>query len=82
MKTLFKKLLRGIKKICQAIGRAFIFIVLKIIDQRVQERLDAIDKVKTKVKYFNPTITEGFFGKKVTWTMRDKPLTDDEMNNL
>ena len=40
------------------------------------------NQVKKKLKYFNPTIHEGIFGKTVTWTGREKPLTDEELKNL
>lgn len=32
-----------------------------------------------KVKYFKPTIIESFWGTKIIWEEREKPLTDSEM---
>jgi len=40
------------------------------------------EMIKSKIKYFKPTITEGFWGKTVKWEMRDKPLTDQELEDL
>lgn len=40
------------------------------------------NEVQTKLKYFKPMITEGFWGKKVTWIPRDKPLSAKEVEKL
>ena len=40
------------------------------------------EMIKSKIKYFKPTIIEGFWGKTIKWEMRDKPLTDKELEDL
>lgn len=37
---------------------------------------------KNKLKYFKPTIYEGIFTNKISWELRDKPLTDQELSDL
>ena len=37
------------------------------------------DRNKNKLKYFKLTITEGFWGSKITWEEREVPLTDEEL---
>jgi len=39
-------------------------------------------EVKRKLKYFNPVLSEGFWGKKITWIGRVKPLSKDQVNEL
>ncbi len=60
------------------IGWTFrIFILPKL------ERYDRIHRqTKNKVKYFNPIITESFWGRSIKWVGRDKPLTDSELDLL
>ena len=41
------------------------------------------DKLKKKLRYFNPIIKKDFWGNQyVEWVGRDKPLTDEELNKL
>ncbi len=39
-------------------------------------------KLRRKLKFFNPVITETIWGRKVTWVGREKPLTDEELEHL
>jgi hypothetical protein len=34
------------------------------------------------MKYFEPTLRETALGTRVTWKMRDKPLSDEELDEL
>ena len=38
--------------------------------------------IMKQIKYFKPTIKHGFWGKTITWEMREKPLTDKELEDL
>lgn len=40
------------------------------------------NRIKKKLRYFNPIITEGFWGKKITWVGRERPLTDEELEKF
>jgi len=50
-------------------------ILRKINDKKSEKR-----KLREKVRYFKPTIVESSWSKEVRWEMRDKPLTDDELD--
>lgn len=62
----------------------FIWLAYKIfIEPRIQQQKELEFEFKKKLKYLNPTITTNCFGtKKISWTLRDKPLTDDELQIL
>ena len=59
-----------------------IFFIALLYENRLKERQRRIKQIKKKLKYFNPTIHECFFGNTVSWTGREKPLSDEEVNNL
>lgn len=40
------------------------------------------DDDKKILKYFRPTYTYNFWGKKVYWTLRDRPLTEVELEEI
>lgn len=39
-------------------------------------------ETRNKVRHFKPTIHDGFWGKRVSWEMRDRPLTDQELKDF
>jgi hypothetical protein len=39
-------------------------------------------RLKRKLMFFNPTIHEGIFGKYTSWTLREKPLSEEEVEIL
>ncbi len=49
---------------------------------RNQSSPNSIINIKRRFKYFTPTITERWYGKKITWTERPKPLTELEMKEF
>jgi hypothetical protein len=55
----------------------FAFFLMKMVKDKKK-----INQHKNKIKYFNPSIEEGIFSNKITWTMRDKPLTDEQVNDF
>lgn len=65
--------------------QVFIFILfptffwLKVLSGNRTKKNKAL---KEKLRYFNPTIKEGFLSNTVTWVGREKPLNDDELDNL
>lgn len=46
------------------------------------ERKRKKDAEKKMLKYFNPIIEQGFWGTKIKWVGREKPLTDEELEKL
>ena len=56
-------------------GILTIVILRKINDNKSEKK-----KLREKVRYFKPTLVEGFWSKEIRWEMRDKPLTDDELD--
>jgi hypothetical protein len=55
----------------------FMIAFLKVIDIKSK-----IKEKRNKLKYFKPTIEEGLLYDTTSWTMRDKPLTDEEVDKL
>jgi hypothetical protein len=37
---------------------------------------------RSKIKFFKLTIKKGFFGSRQIWEMRDKPLSDQELDDF
>ena len=58
------------------------FPTLFVLFKNFTTRSSAREKIKRKMKYFNPTITEGFWGNKITWVGREKPLTDEQVEQM
>ncbi len=52
------------------------WIIAQFLKAIIQDQMD----LREKVKYFRPTVTRGFWGKKVSWEMRDRPLTEKELD--
>lgn len=48
----------------------------------MRERRKENKHLKEKLRYFNPIIKEGFWSNSITWVGREKPLSDDELNNF
>lgn len=61
---------------------AIFVIVFFIVSRRYMEVQSRRQRVKKKFKYFRPTVHDGFFGKQVSWELRDSPLTDQEIDNI
>ena len=56
----------------------FLILILRYISNRVSER----QQLKNKIKHFKPTIHEGVFLTTMSWELRDKPLSEQELNEL
>lgn len=52
----------------------FTFIALWLIGKYFAAIMKQQKDMEEKVKYFRPTIKQGWFGEIVSWEMRDKPL--------
>lgn len=74
-KKWYAKLIIGILKIIS-------LPVVAYIGSNLKERERRTKQLKNKLKYFNPTVHEGFLGKSVSWTGREKPLSDEEVENI
>jgi regulatory protein YycI of two-component signal transduction system YycFG len=53
-----------------------------IMNDSRKQRNQTQNKLRKRLKHFNPTIKQGLFGKYVEWSGRDKPLTDEEVEEL
>lgn len=58
-------------------GTLIIYISRKISYKNNMEK-----ERRNKFKYFKPMIEEGIFSNKTIWIMRDKPLQEDELDEL
>lgn len=57
-------------------------IVFFMASRRYMEQHRKRHKAFRKMKYFKPTIHDGFFGESVSWELRDKPLSDQQLNEI
>ncbi len=64
------------------IGIIMISIFAVLLLRAFLYAIDRRKEVKRKLKYFNPVITETWWGKKITWVGRDRPLTDEQLQEL
>lgn len=58
-------------------GVFFIHLVRKIGDEKQRQK-----EARNKLKYFKPIIEEGLFFNKTTWAMRDKPLSEEQLDDF
>jgi len=56
--------------------------ILIIMMPKIREHQKRKHDLKNKLRHFNPIIKEGLLGTRIDWVGRDKPLTDEELNNL
>lgn len=47
-----------------------------------RRKLDEIDSKRHTLKFFKTEVTQSFWGKKVKYIQRDKPLTDLEVDEI
>lgn len=70
----------------QKIAFGFLAIIVLIffiaLIPKIQRHNHLKSSIRKRLRYFNPVITEGLWGKKVKWVGRDKPLTDEELEHL
>jgi hypothetical protein len=67
----------GIATAINLIGEPFYKAYKEVKKREDEKRLEII---KEKIKFFHITIQEGFLWDKVKLTLRDNPLTDEEVN--
>lgn len=67
------------EKVLWFILKVSMFIPLMLIKAQMKNNIRKKAYLKSKIRRFNPVITEGFWGKKITWVGREKPLTDKEL---
>jgi hypothetical protein len=60
----------------------FGILIGMMLGMMLSGRLKRYQRIRRRVKYFNPVITEGFWGKKITWVGRDTPLTEAQLKKL
>lgn len=76
------KPLKWYQKILYAVPSFLFFMAAVIVGKYIKNKIEQRQHLKTKLKYFNPTIKQGWFGKTITWTMRDKPLSDEQLEEF
>jgi hypothetical protein len=59
-----------------------VLILFATLIPKIERRNHLKSSIRKRLRYFNPVITEGLFGKRVKWVGRDKPLTDEELERL
>jgi hypothetical protein len=58
-------------------------IVIILIRQYSKANNAQRERTKERLRYFNPIIKKDFWGNEITeWVGREKPLTDEELNQL
>lgn len=69
--------------------KTLLFIILGlggILTISIMRRMSAKEsekkKLRERVRYFKPTITETALSKSISWEMRDKPLTDEQLDGF
>lgn len=77
--NIFTKIVDVLRKI---LFYLFLIMVALFFVGVLEKRNRKEKKIRTKLKYFTPSIKEGFFGNTVTWKLRDKSLTDEQLDNL
>jgi hypothetical protein len=82
MKKYFNKISLYLSKLSNKIFWFFVAVVMLLIFEEMKERKHKKNRMKSKLKYFNPIVEESIFGKKITWILREKPLSDEELENL
>lgn len=50
-------------------------MLVGVVEMNSAGKKDTVDKVRV----FKPTISDGVFGKSITWEEREKPLTNEEL---
>ena len=66
--------------LCFMVGASIIIAIMIVGTTRNYSRTK--NKIKTRLRYFNPTITETWWGRRITWVGRKIPLTDEELLKL
>jgi hypothetical protein len=66
------------KKVKQIIGR----IAAAKIASNFIEDANRRATLRTRIRYFRPTVTQTFFGRRVQWQLRDQPLSEEELGKL
>jgi hypothetical protein len=57
-------------------------IIMKVMNNH-QDRLTEEKREKHRIKFFKPTIEQTVLGgTKISWTMRDVPLSDEQVNDF
>ena len=58
------------------LGGLFTILIMRKLSEKQSEK----KKLREKVRYFKPTITETALSKSISWEMRDTPLTDEQLD--
>ncbi len=70
------------EKIIQYFLLALFALVAVVFIKKFCSNRENFSAIRKRLRYFNPTVTETFWGKRVTWTGRQNPLTDEELDNF
>lgn len=73
--TLKIKIIAGLFSVCYFIFRPSLLAITYSKERR--------EKIyRKRLKHFRPSISYNFWGRKVTWTARNKPLSDKMLDEL
>ena len=70
------------RKLIGVIGIGIGGILIIHISKKISYANNREQERRNKFKYFKPMIEEGLFSNKITWIMRDKPLQEEELDEL
>lgn len=70
------------KKIMLFIALGLGGILTMVILRRINDRRTEEKRMREKIRYFKPTITEGVLSNRTSWEMRDAPLTDEQLDSF
>jgi hypothetical protein len=55
---------------------------LTLLLGKISERKNLRNEIKEKFRCFKPTLHDNSWNKRISWEIRDKPLTDEEMSQF
>lgn len=68
------------KKIMLFIALGLGGILTMVILRRINDKRTEETRLKEKIRHFKPTVNESMFNKSISWEMREKPLTNEELD--
>ena len=70
------------RKLVGVIVIGLLGVILIVFINKSKERKAIEQEKRNKLKYFKPSIEEGLFSNRITWVMRDEPLSDELLDEL
>jgi hypothetical protein len=70
------------RKLIGVIVIGLLGVILIVFINKSKERKAIEQEKRNKLKYFKPSIEEGLFSNRITWVMRDEPLSDEFLDEF